>query len=50
MPQLPGLPLNPFDLDALLRSGIDADLAERALIRSVDSATGAEGRLPQRFG
>jgi putative DNA primase/helicase len=38
----PGSALRPSDLDHLSRSGIDAALAERALLRRVDSATGAD--------
>ncbi|MDT7818115.1 MAG: hypothetical protein QOJ42_8031 [Acidobacteriaceae bacterium] len=39
-PTLPGSPLRPSDLEQLARAGINADLAERALLRRVDSETG----------
>jgi hypothetical protein len=41
-PSVLGSPLSPTDLSALSLAGIDADLAERALLRRVDSATGAD--------
>ena len=41
-PVIPGSPLSLTDLEGLSRVGIDADLAERALLRRVDSVTGAQ--------
>ena len=41
-PAVLGSPLRPADLEGLSRVGIEADLAERALLRRVDSATGAQ--------
>ncbi len=40
-PAVLGSPLSPTDLRGLSQAGIDADLADRALLRRVDSATGA---------
>lgn len=41
-PTVLGSALRPQDLEQLSRLGIDAELAERALLRRVDSATGAQ--------
>jgi putative DNA primase/helicase len=41
-PAVIGSPLRLVDLEGLSRVGIDADLAERALLRRVDSVTGAQ--------
>jgi hypothetical protein len=40
--RLPGDPLHPSDLDRLAQSGISAQTANAALLRRVDSLTGAE--------
>ncbi len=41
-PAVLGSPLRLIDLEGLSRVGIDADLAERALLRRVDSEAGAQ--------